>query len=319
MFESVMRNRLAHASATLLVTLCFASTAGAQPPDNGTNNKPDNVGTGAYPAMKEEVASLPAHVVYRPRDLAALGSQKLGVVAWGNGGCSDDGASSRFHLLEVASHGYLVIANGAVYSGPGAKAREEAAAPQPGQMVTRTTSTQLVEAIDWAMAENARADSPYFGRIDEDQIALSGFSCGGVQALRHAGDPRVDTLVLMNTGIFNEVSATPMSSEMDITKDALATIHTPTIYILGGETDIAYANGMDDFERINHVPVAAANLPVGHGGTYHLENGGSAAQVAVNWLQWQLRGDAAARAWFVGADCKLCSDAEWTLVSKGLE
>ena len=121
----------------------------------------------------------------------------------------------------------------------------------------------------------------------------------------------------MNTGIFND-GPSPMP-EMDITKDALATIHTPTIYILGGETDIAYANGMDDFQRINHVPVAAANLPVGHGGTYHLDNGGSAAQVAVNWLQWQLRGDAQARTWFVGDDCKLCVDAEWTLESKGLE
>jgi len=317
MNESAMRQRFAHVSVTLLAALCFTSTAGAQPPDNGTNSLPDNIGTGAWPAMKEEVASLPAHVVYRPRDLDALGAQKLGVVAWGNGGCSDDGASSRFHLLELASHGYLVIANGSVFSGPGAAPRPAAAAAEPGQLVSRTTSTQLIEAIDWALAENSRPDSPLFGRIDADQIALSGFSCGGVQALRHAGDPRVDTLVLMNTGIFNE-SNSPLP-EMDITKDALTAIHTPTIYILGGETDIAYANGMDDFQRINHVPVAVANLPVGHGGTYHLENGGSAAQVAVNWLQWQLRGDARARAWFMGDACVLCTDTEWTLESKGLE
>jgi hypothetical protein len=65
------------------------------------NKLPDTPGTGRYPAMKEEVSSLPRHVVYRPRDLAALGNVKLGVVAWGNGGCSDDGASSRFHLLEL--------------------------------------------------------------------------------------------------------------------------------------------------------------------------------------------------------------------------
>jgi hypothetical protein len=51
--------------------------------------------------MKEEVAALPRHVVYRPKDLAGLGRTKLGVVAWSNGGCSDDGASSRFHLLET--------------------------------------------------------------------------------------------------------------------------------------------------------------------------------------------------------------------------
>ena len=31
---------------------------------------------------------------------------------------------------------------------------------------------------------------------------------------------------------------------------------------------IAYGNGMDDFNRINHVPVFVGNLDVGHGGTY---------------------------------------------------
>ena len=40
------------------------------------------------------------------------------------------------------------------------------------------------------------------------------------------------------------------------------------IYILGGPSDIAYPNGMDDFARIGHVPVAVANLPVGHGGIH---------------------------------------------------
>ena len=54
------------------------------------NKRPDTPGTGRFPAMKEEVASLPRHVVYRPKDLAGLGRTKLGVVAWGNGGCSDD-------------------------------------------------------------------------------------------------------------------------------------------------------------------------------------------------------------------------------------
>lgn len=317
MSKSSLRNTFAQASVTLLVALCFTASASAQPPDNGTNSLPDNIGTGAFPAMKEEIDSFPAHVIYRPRDLDTLGEQKLGVVAWGNGGCSDDGASSRFHLLELASHGYLVIANGNILSGPGAPPREAAEPAQPGQMVTRTQAAQLIEAVDWALAENQRSGSPYFGRINAEQVALSGFSCGGVQALRHAGDPRVSTLVLMNTGIFND-GPSPLP-EMDISKDALAAIHTSTLYILGGESDIAYANGMDDFQRINHVPVAVANLPVGHGGTYHLENGGSAAQVAVNWLQWQLRGDAQARAYFVGENCGLCTDAEWTLESKGLE
>src|SRR5690606_18403964 len=90
-------------------------------------------------------------------------------------------------------------------------------------------------------------------------------------------------------------------------------LHTPVIYILGGEPDIAYANGMDDFRRINHVPVAMANLPVGHGGTFDEPHGGSAARIAVDWLNWQLRGDATAARRFTGPDCGLCRDGRWTL------
>src|SRR3569832_2022434 len=52
---------------------------------------PDTPGTGKFPAMKEEVASLPDHVVYRPAQLDKLGATKLGLYIFGNGGCSNDG------------------------------------------------------------------------------------------------------------------------------------------------------------------------------------------------------------------------------------
>ena len=240
--------------------------------------------------MKEEVPSLPRHVVYRPKELGGLGGQKLGVVAWGNGGCSDDGASSRFHLLEIASHGYLVIASGRILSGPARRRESRVRRPQSG---ADSSSSHAGVGSDGGGRLGARreptAGSPYFGRIDPSLVAYSGWSCGGLQALQVAKDPRVKTLVLHNTGVFNEGPAA--SRGIDVRKDVLQTLHTPVIYILGGPTDIAYANGMDDFNRIAHVPVAVANLPVGHGGTFNQPNGGAAASVAVSWLDWQLRGD----------------------------
>jgi hypothetical protein len=275
-----------------------------------SNKLPDPPGTGRFAALKEEPASLADHVVYRPADLAALGTTKLGVVAWGNGGCSSDGASSRFHLLELASHGYLVIASGRILGGPGAPPAPAAQTARP-----RTSASDLTAAIDWALAENERSASPYFGRIDASKIALSGWSCGGLQALSVAADARVRTVVMHNTGVLNggPNSAIP---GMDLTKDALANFHTPVIYIMGGPTDIAYLNGMDDFARVSHVPIAIASLPVGHGGTFQEPNGGAAASVAVSWLEWQLRGDAAAARRFVGEDCGLCRDSSWQLQRK---
>jgi hypothetical protein len=279
------------------------------------NALPDTPGTGRFGAMKEEVASLPRHVVYRPRDLAALGDTKLGVVAWGNGGCSDDGASSRFHLLEIASHGYVVIASGRILSGPGAPPREPRPAAPQGQLpAPRTQVSDLTDAVDWALAENQRAGGPYFGRIDPALIAYSGWSCGGVQALQVAKDPRVKTLVIHNSGVLNN-GPTNMTG-VTVGKDVLHTLHTPVIYIEGGPTDIAYENGMDDFKRISHVPVAIANLPVGHGGTFNEPNGGAAASVAVSWLEWRLRGDTRSAKRFVGDDCGLCRDTQWSLQRK---
>src|SRR5690606_6137996 len=87
--------------------------------------------------------------------------------------------------------------------------------------------------------------------------------------------------------------------------------------ILGGPSDIAYENGMDDFARIDHVPVAVADIDKGHGGTYWEPNGGAAAEVVVDWLDWHLRADANASRRFLGADCGLCTDAEWTFEAKG--
>jgi len=279
------------------------------------NRRPDTPGSGRFAAMKEEIAALPRHVVYRPKDLGALGTTKLGVVAWGNGGCSDDAASSRFHLLEIASHGYLVLASGRILSGPGAPPRQAPPPTPPGQLpAPRTQVSDLTDAVDWALAENKRSGSPYFGRIDPAQIAYSGWSCGGVQALQVAKDPRVKTLVIHNSGLLNAGPTTMTGTSVG--KDALLTLHTPVIYIEGGPKDIAYENGMDDFKRISHVPAAIANLPVGHGGTFNEPNGGAAASVAVSWLDWQLRGDASSAKRFVGDDCGLCNDAQWSLQRK---
>jgi len=299
-------------TAMLLLAVALGQPVLAQQ-DDAINNRPDEPGTGPYPAMKEVVATLPDQVIYHPQDLDALGDTKLGVVAWGNGGCVFNGASSRFHLLELASHGYLVIAGGGIYSGPGSDA---SGLLDADSQTRRTSYTSLSEAIDWALAENERSGSPFYQRIDPEMIALSGYSCGGAQVNHVAGDPRVKTLVMHKTGIFLDGPPTDEIPDMVIGKDALDDIHTPVIYILGGETDIAYDNGMDDFARLDHVPVAVANIDVGHGGTFDMPNGGSAAQLAVNWLQWQLRGDRQAALYFIGKDCGLCQDEDWTLERK---
>ena len=314
-------------AATVAVGLAGTATAQEAAPaeDMATmmariNLLPDTPGDGPYPSIIEQVADLPNHVVYRPADLSQVGEGQLGVFIWGNGACADDGASARLHLSEIASHGYLAIAPGKWRNGPNAKEppappREPAAdgsfPPAP------TSAADLARALDWALAENSRPGSPYAGKIDPEAVAVGGFSCGGVQALELAGDPRVRTLVIQNSGILPD--GAPRIGGMDLAKSALEDIHTPVIYVQGGPSDIAYENGMDDFRRIDGVPAAMVNLPVGHGGTYFEPNGGKAARIVVDWLQWQLRGDAGAEASFRGEDCGFCRDPEITMELKNFD
>jgi hypothetical protein len=275
---------------------------------------PDTPGMGPYAAIKTVDPAFPGYVIYRPKDLTALGDTGLGVVAWGNGACAADGASARLELEEIASHGYLVLAPGTIRSGPGAVPRVDKPLP-PGKMLpAETKPVALTKAIDLALAAN-RGGGAYAGRIDPRQIAVAGHSCGGLQALAVAGDPRVATVVIQNSGIFPN-GTTPIEG-MEIGKQTLATIHTPVIYILGGPRDVAYENGMDDFKHIDQVPAMVANIGVGHLGTFAEPNGGAAARVVVDWLQWRLRGDQQAAKTFVGADCGLCDDPKWTIDRKG--
>ena len=274
---------------------------------------PDSIGTGFFPARTGQYPGLPQGVIYQPANLSRLGRLKMPIYVFGNGACSEDGASQRQHLLEIASHGYLVIAPGGIYSGPGVTVTPESWAAHRD----KTTYRQLGEAISWATAENSRKQSPFYGRIDTAHVAVSGYSCGGIQALKYAGDPRVSTFVIMNSGILNTSSAG--MGEMAADKTLLDKIDRPILYVLGGKDDIAYPNGMDDYARLTHVPSAVINTNVTHEGTYSEPNGGRVSQAVVAWLQWQLRGDRSAAKWFVGKDCVLCKSPQWQIQSRNLQ
>jgi len=282
----------------------------------GYDAMPDTKGTGPYAAVKLSDPGLPDHLIYRPRDPASLGKRKLGVLVWGNGACSDDAASARLHLAEIASHGYVAIAPGRALSGPGAPPRQQLP-HAPGPLGVKTVTAQVSAGIDWALAENNRRSSPLYHRIDPSMVAVSGHSCGGLQALLVAADPRIHAVIIHNSGVFKD-NSNPIQG-MTIAKSALKALHTPVLYVMGGPTDIAWANGNDDFDLIDHVPAAIVSLPVGHGGTFNDANGGRVTQVDVAWLDWQFRHDARAAHWFKGADCRLCTTAPWTIRKKHID
>jgi acetyl esterase/lipase len=260
-------------------------------------------GTGPFKAIMKEEASLKAHTVFVPQDLTKFGKKtKLPVLVWGNGACTNSPWEHYKFLNEIASYGYIVLATGYIPMDD---------QPYRGPM---STTQQQIESIDWAIAQNADPKSPYYNKIDVKNICVAGMSCGGLQTLYNCADPRIKTLMICNSGLFNRQNAGQAVGGMPMPpKEKLQEIKVPIIYILGGESDIAYGNGMDDFHRINHVPACAANFPVGHGGTYRQPHGGEFSVVALAWLNWQLKGDAQAAKMFKGNDNLLSKRKDWTL------
>lgn len=262
-------------------------------------------GTGSYSAIMLTESTLPTHTVFRPKNLAPFsGANKLPIIAWGNGACANSPWEHVNFLSEVASQGFLVVAIGPM--------------PQDGEKGNgKSTSSQLLDAINWAIAQNKDKKSPYHNKIDVSRIALSGMSCGGLQTLEVASDPRISTIIVCNSGIF-KTPGNGISNMPNLTKANLLKIHSPTLYLLGGEKDIAYANGMDDYEKINHVPIFMANMDVGHGGTYSQPHGGEFAKVATSWYKWQLKGDKEAGKVFTGDPAGLSSNSNWRFEKKNM-
>lgn len=325
--------RLARASACLALAGAAAQAVAADAPAHVPADAPQ--GSGPYPAIMLQEATLPTHTVYRPVDLAGAG--KLPIVVWGNGACINVGNMFRYFLTEIASHGFIAIATGPIgtpraethrggYLERGAPAAGSPAAglaaakgeaafpPPPG-----TTAAQLIAAIDWAVAENRRAGSPYFGRLDTGRIAVMGQSCGGLQATAAARDPRVSALGVWNSGLFPDAEVARKMAAADAPKSLLPTLKLASIYVTGDASDQAFPNADDDFAHIGGPSLRLWREGGGHGGTYGDANGGAYAPVAVAFLKWRLQGDRQAARLFTGPDCGLCTQPAWHLRSKHID
>ena len=119
----------------------------------------------------------------------------------------------------------------------------------------RSTAGHLKPAIDWAIAENSRTGSKFFGRIDTTKIAVAGQSCGGGLAVEAAADPRITTIGIFNSSSTRrtpepgrDVNAAEFSAQARTRTDA---IHSPVLYITGDEAhDIGYPAGHEIFKHL---------------------------------------------------------------------
>jgi dienelactone hydrolase len=299
--------------------------------------------SGPFAVVIEHDQTLATHTIYRP---AMLGSAKHPVLVWGEGGCAKDGLQFPEFLNEIASHGFVVIADGPPVGrtapGGGPEAAPGAGAPAGGPAPpaaggappvgaaraagappaqggqgrggvpqNMTDGTALIAAIEWIAKQGNDRASRFYQTVETNRLAVMGMSCGGLMSYGASADPRVATVGIWNSGLIQP------------DEKIFAGLHSPVIIITGGEKDIAYANGKRDFETMPaKIPVFYGVHPsVGHGGTYNEDNGGAFGVAAVAWLKWQLMNDTSAKGkgYFVGAGCGICGDGKWQTASRALQ
>ena len=315
------------------VTGISAQDAAAEKIRSVSYTQKGNPPTGPNQVVIEHDQGLATHTIYRPANLAA---PKYPLLVWGEGGCAKNGLTFPEYLSEIASYGFVIVADGppverAAGPGPGggqgwprrregwrrctrragAAAANGKGGPPPGAG-NMLDGTALVAAIDWMDKEVKDSKSRFYQKVDTAHVAAMGMSCGGLMSYGASGDPRIATVGIWNSGMFD-----PKDQKI------IDGIHSPVIIITGGDSDIAHDNGKKDFEVMPaRVPIFYGVYPsVGHGGTYNQDNGGPFGQVAVAWLKWQLQGDTSAKGkgYFIGDNCALCTDSTWQVQSRSLK
>jgi hypothetical protein len=312
--ETTMHKTIVAAAAALLT---FASVCLAQPPgitremieralplEGAPLAEP-----GPYKVTSEGAFGSSGHIAFRPATLDAFPKKDtLPMMVWGNGGCAIDTKRYSGFLTTIASHGFLVLGT----------------VPVEGAPRRQATAEDLRAAIDWAAKENARSDSPLKGKIALDKVAVMGQSCGGFLSIVLGADPRVKTIGVFNSGVQKpsaDGKATPGAPPaLGPTADTLPKLHGPVLLINGHEPDFMMAQSAATFDMIDHVPAFyGARRNAGHTATVFHPGGGEFANVAANWLLWRFKGDKKAGAMFVGKNCRLCTDSNWEVRSKGIK
>jgi dienelactone hydrolase len=226
------------------------------------------------------------YTIYRPQQLAP-GGVKSPIAVWISGGGS---TPDQYDLLpHLATHGFVVIASNT--------------SPQMGTQVA--LGEEMVAAVSWIVQEFTRSGSDYNGTVDTSKIAATGYSMGGLASMSAAADPRWTTTVHISGG-----------SGDGSTKN----LHAPAAVICGPSGgDIAGANCAKDFD--------AATTPMFYGvfnGGDHLGVRTSPYKeriraVVTGWLRWQLFSDQTLKPMFVGDQCTVCKDSNWTVKQKNLQ
>jgi len=158
-------------------------------------------------------------------------------------------------LTDIASHGYVVIANGK---------------PNPPD-VTFSKNTDMFDAALWAAKDGAKYN------IDITNVASAGQSCGGMQAYTGNQTPGIKTSIIFNSGLLTNPGA--------LRPKLGSALKGTILYMEGGTMDVGYSNGKADYNSLTKTPAVFLSQNTGHA----VNRGWH--PLIVEWLNWQLKGE----------------------------
>jgi hypothetical protein len=170
--------------------------------------------------------TLTNHTIYMPSNPPP--DLSLPVLVWAEGGCDNNGTKFANFLSNIASYGFIVLANGP---------------PENGGDSDVENPQYLRDSILWI---SAKAGGPCGGRyqnVDVSKIAAAGQSCGGLEAYTMRNDSRVSYLGIFNSGFLQSVPEGALPANIVVEPPStIEQVHKPVFYFLGGSTDVAYTN-----------------------------------------------------------------------------
>jgi hypothetical protein len=263
------------------------------PPDGGTPAA--DAGASAWPAVTDYGATGPfpitrdvntgpagAYDVFRPSMLGAAG-RKHPIVSWANGTLFS--LTNYQKLLEHwASHGLVVIA---------------------GHSMSTAGGGTHKAGIDFMIAENARAGSPYFGVLDTAHVAAAGHSQGGGATIA-AGAQKPGPIALTTTLPLMPI----LSFESDTSIVSKQTAPMFNINATMDTRDPTGAVAMQIYANAKTELVQAAFI-----GIHEDAMGPAMLAPTLAWFRLELMGDDAARPmFFPPGTCGLCTNTAWKQV-----
>ena len=221
---------------------------------------------------KAELNSGPSKTsgVFRPTEVGKNGV-KHPIFIFGCGGTTTP-ATYQEDLSRIASHGFVVVGEVAEIGDNGAP---------------------LKTAIDWVIAENARADSALYQHLDTTKIALGGHSIGSVNSFYIASDPRLTTTIHIAGGSLDNVRD-PFAATTGMGGAKL--VH-PVAYVCSKSDTFG---NVEKTEKDYTNTKAPAFMTVINGAD-HISATKDGLPVIIAWLRWQLAGETDRRASFLDA------------------